>query len=204
MYVPGSGGVMLYKILTLSEKTITGTNGRDLNEYKTELTAQEKFNQYCSWDHTDWKNKEISHSLSFKEGLVDFHHYEQSDLWLIDHWHPEEFYNLYQQKNLWGKDFYPTVIFIDVMPEHREFIENNQSKKVYNANFNQEYYHLGLLQHMFNDISITVPFDCFFNEPKFLQQIEYLDSELELNLNFDLVKDLYKNWIHESLLVWKL
>jgi len=115
-----------------------------------------------------------------------------------------ELTGLYQQKNLWGKDFYPTVIFIDVMPEHREFIENNQSKKVYNANFNQEYYHLGLLQHMFNDISITVPFDCFFNEPKFLQQIEYLDSELELNLNFDLVKDLYKNWIHESLLVWKL
>ena len=128
IYLPGAAGNMLYKTLTLSEKTITGTSGRDLNEYEKKLTAEEKFNQYSSWDSQHWKKEELKHCLNFKLGLADFYYYEQCKLWLIDHWHPVEFYNQYITNILWGDKFYEKVILIQVTPDdHKEFLISNQN-----------------------------------------------------------------------------
>lgn len=194
---------MLYKTLTLSEKTITGTSGRDLNEYEKKLTAEEKFNQYSSWDNQNWKKEELKCCLNFKLGLADFYHYEQCKLWLIDHWHPVEFYNQYTTNIMWGEKFYEKVILIQVTSAHKEFLISNQGTKQYFLNFDDEYQHQLKLQNMFQDRILTISFDSFFNEDTYLDQIAQLDKKLNLELDISLVARLWQNWFRESSLVWK-
>jgi hypothetical protein len=203
IYLPGSAGSMLYKTLTLSEKTITGTKGQDLEEYNKKLTAQEKFSRYITWDSTDWKTQERKDLLGYVNGRIDFHHYEESDLWTIDSWHPLEFHNQYTQKTLWGEKFYENVISIQVGPEHKEFLLANQTAKRYSLDFDKEYQCLNILCGIFGNILLTIPFDSFFNKIQYLDQISKLDTELYLELNLDLVEDLWEHWFKESLLIWK-
>jgi len=203
IYLPGSAGNMLYKTLTLSEKTITGTAGTDLNEYEKELTAEEKFNRYSIWDSQNWKKEEIKNFLSFKRGLVNFYHYEQSKLWLIDNWHPVEFYNHYTKKILWGDNFYEKVISVQVTLSHKDFLINNQKAKQYYLNFDDEYQCQLRLQDMFQDRLLEIPFDSFFNEHTYLDQIGLLDTKLNLELDVGLVAKLWKNWFQESSQAWQ-
>jgi len=203
IYLPGSAGSMLYKTLTLSEKTITGTKGQDLEEYNKKLTAQEKFTRYMTWDSTDWKTQERKDLLSYADGQIDFYHYEDCDLWTIDSWHPQEFFNQYTQKTLWGEKFYENVILIQVGLEHKEFLLVNQTAKEYSLDFDQEYQCLDLLTGMFGNILLTIPFDSFFVKNQYLNEIARLDTELDLELDLDLVGDLWDLWFKESSLIWK-
>ena len=203
IYLPGSAGNMLYKTLTLSEKTITGTSGRDLKEYEKTLTAEEKFNRYSIWDSQNWKKEETKDCLNFKRGLVDFYHYEQSKLWLIDQWHPVEFYNQYTKNILWGDNFYEKVISVQVTPIHKDFLINNQKAKQYYLNFDDEYKCQHRLQDMFQDRLLPIPFDSFFNENTYLDQIILLDKKLNLELDVGLVAKLWKNWFQESSRAWQ-
>ena len=202
VFLPGSGGSMLYKTLTLSEKTITGTNCVDLEEYKKKLSAQEKFNRYVVWDANNWKKEETKDYLSYKLGKVDFFHYEQSDLWLIDRWHPVEFAQLLESKTLWGDTFYQHVIFIDVDSTQQEFLSNNQETKKYTLNFVSELAQLRQLQHQFRDISCTIPFLTFLKQDSYMQEIEKLNQQLNLHLDMTLVEQLWQSWARESNLVW--
>ena len=203
IYLPGSAGTMLYKTLTLSKKTITGTSGRDPEEYKTKLTTQEKFNRYMTWDSKNWKKEEKKDKLSYATGLIDFHHYEDCDLWTIDCWHPTEFYTQYMQKTLWGNKFYENVILIQVSPEHKEFLLANQTAKSYRLDFDLEYHRMLEISTMFNDELLTLPFDSFFVKTQYLDQISKLNTELDLELDLNLVADLWKLWFRESSLIWK-
>lgn len=203
IYLPGTAGNMLYKTLTLSEKTITGTRGQDLEEYKRKLTAQEKFARYMTWNSSDWKKAEKKDCLSYKIGAIDFYHYEDSELWLIDNWHPEEFNCCYTKKELWGEKFYEKVITIQAGPEHKEFLLENQSTKQYNLDFNNEHRHLTELSKMFQDILLTVHFENFFDKKRYLNEISKLDEELDLELDFNLVEDLWKLWFSQSSIIWK-
>jgi hypothetical protein len=203
IYLPGSAGNMLYKTLTLSEKTITGTSGRDLREYEKTLTAEEKFNRYSIWDSQNWKKEETKDCLNFKRGLVDFYHYEQSKLWLIDQWHPVDFYNKYTKNILWGDNFYEKVISVQVTPSHKDFLINNQKAKQYYLNFDDEYKCQHRLQDMFQDRLLPIPFDSFFNEDTYLDQIILLDKKLNLELDVGLVAKLWKNWFQESSRAWQ-
>ena len=202
IYLPGTGGHMLYKTLTLSEKTITGTNCADLEEYKKKLSAQEKFNRYVVWDANNWKKEEAKDFLSYRRGKVDFHHYEQSDLWLIDYWHPVEFAQMLTSNNLLGDNFYQHVIFIDVDFDHQEFLSKNQETKNYTLNFVSELTQLRQLQNQFRDISCTVSFSNFLNQVSYKQDIEKLNHQLSLGLDMNLVEQLWQAWSRESNLVW--
>lgn len=203
IYLPGTAGNMLYKTLTLSEKTITGTRGQDLEEYKKKLTAQEKFARYMTWDSSNWKKAEKKDCLSYKIGATDFYHYENSELWLIDNWHPQEFYHLYTKKKLWGEKFYEKVITIQIEPKHKEFLLKNQKTKIYNLDFDNEYRYLTEVVTMFQDILITLNFDNFFYKTQYLNQISKLDAELDLELDLNLVEDLWQLWFSQSSMIWK-
>lgn len=203
IYLPGSAGSMLYKTLTLSKKTITGTVGRDLTEYEKELTAEEKFNQYSTWDSQNWKKEEGKNTLSFKLGLIDFYHYERCKLWLIDSWHPVEFYDQYTKNILWSDNFYEKVILIQTTTDHKDFLLKNQNAKQYHLEFDNEYQHQIKLQNMFQDRLLMIPFDSFFNKNTYLDQIVLLDTKLNLELDMELVAKLWQNWFQESSLVWQ-
>ena len=203
IYLPGSGGNMLYKTLTLSEKTITGTCGIDLKEYNTKLTAEEKFNRYSTWNSQNWKKGESKDRLSFKDGLIDFYHYEQCKLWLIDQWHPIEFYTQYTKNAMWGDNFYEKVISIQVTPAHKEFLLKNQGTKQYQFDFDDEYQHQNKLSDMFQDRLLTIPFDSFFKKDIYLDQIGQLNEKLNLELDLKLVAKLWQQWFQESSKIWK-
>jgi hypothetical protein len=187
----------------MSEKTITGTKGQDLDEYKKKLTANEKFIRYTTWNSTDWKRSERRDELSYKIGAIDFHHYEECELWTIDNWHPIEFYTHHTQKILWDKNFYEKVISIQVGLEHKEFLLKNQITKSYSLDFDNEYQCQAEISTMFKDILLTIPFDSFFDRIQYLNQISKLDTELDLELDLNLVDDLWKLWFSQSSITWK-
>jgi hypothetical protein len=203
IYLPGTAGNMLYKTLTLSEKTITGTHGQDPLEYNKKLTAQQKFSRYATWDATNWKQTERKDLLSFKQGLVDFYHYDQSTLWLIDHWHPVEFAQQYQAQNLWDNSFYEHIVFVDVDNAHREFLLKNQTAKRYNLDFDREHAQLKEFQTKFSNIALTIPFASFLSQHTYLTEIQNLNQQLNLELRMDLVVELWQLWFRESQLVWQ-
>ena len=202
VYLPGSAGTMLYTILTLSEKTITGTGGADLQEYNTRLSSEEKYKRYLGWDAQNWKRQEAKNELSFKQGFIDFFQYENSELWLIDQWHALQFANMHRNQTLWGSNFYQWIIFIEVSNSDRAFLLKNQNAKAYFLDFDAEIQQLRQLQTQFKDKAIFVPFSSFFDQQMFLHEINRLDKILELELPMDLVASLWNAWFQESLCAW--
>lgn len=197
--MPGSAGMFLYRVLTLSEQTITGTTGQDPEEYSCRLTAEEKFARYNNWSGTSWKAAESTTLLSFKCSNVDYYHYADSDLALIDYWHPDEFLNL----DLWTDDsFYQYVILID-STNKQDFLIDNQQAKHYNLDWDWEKSAYDSIREQYQDRVLTINFDDFFDGDYFIQAIKKLDQVLDLNLNYELVEKLWTQWYQQSLQVWK-
>lgn len=202
IYIPGSGGSFLTRVLGLTERAICGTNGQNLQEYAAHVTAKEKFNKYNNWVPTQWKSAENSCHLGYKLGLVDFHHYEQSDLWLIDCWHPMEFINLRDNKSLWGEQTYEYKVFIRVSEHDRDFLIKNQKSKAYTLDWAQEYAALQNLQQQYKDHSISIEFADMMNKSKFLSSVDKINCQLNLDLDIDLVQQMWVKWFDTSSKIW--
>lgn len=206
IYYPGSGGSFLYRILTLSEKTIMGTGGANKLEYITETTKLQRLERYINWGgyNTEWKNNESRAKLSYKIGDSEFIKYELSPLWLIDKLHPSEFV-LYESQKLWDpSNTFENFVFIDIDSDDVEFLLKNQQSKLYNLNFNQEQLLYAELERRFEKNKYNIKFKSFFDETLFLQEIKNIDTWLNLKLDFELVKILWNKWFLESSIVWKI
>ena len=199
VYMPGSAGMFLYRVLTLSERTITGTTGADPKEYSRRLTAEEKFERYNNWDGDSWITAESTTLLSFKCSDVDYYHYVDSDLALIDYWHPNEFLDL----DLWtDNSFYQYVILID-STNKQDFLIANQQSKHYNLDWAWEKSAYDSIREQYQDQVLTINFDDFFDGNRFIQAVKKLDQALDLELNYVLVEKLWTRWYNQSLQAWK-
>ena len=91
VYLQGSGGNLLSRSLSLSEKTVAYLPVEYSQQQPyLELSATDRFAFYNNWDYTNWIRSE-SLSIWYKHGKQDFVNYENSDLWLIDQFHPAMF-----------------------------------------------------------------------------------------------------------------
>lgn len=202
IYIPGTGGSFLTRVLALSDRCICGTNGCNLQEYAVPVPAAEKFIKYNNWVDADWKSAENSYRLGYKLGLVDFYHYEQSDLWLIDSWHPVEFTTIQDNKSLWGDQNYEFKVFIDVDEQAREFLITNQNSKAYALDWPGEIAAMHKLQQQYKDHSIGIKFADMLDENSFLNSVSKINDLLELELNFDLVQQMWSKWFEASNKIW--
>ena len=205
IFYPGSGGAMLSRVLSLSDKTIMGTNGENPQEHSTTVSVKEKAQRFLNWGGygKDWKENERLGRYSYKIGKSQFADYEYSALWLIDRLHAIEFHahetKGYRNPNNTFKNF----IFITITDQERAFIEKNQASKLYTIDYNQEALMQQKLIERFDDRSYYVPFSSFFDQEQFMAHVEKLNRCLELELDLDLGLQVWKKWLHESLAVWK-
>jgi hypothetical protein len=195
LYLPGSGGTMLYRTLTLSTKTICG------GYVNQDLSAQQRFNLYNQWNTADWKKAEKQERLSYKSGDREYADFVNTPKWLIDVWHPKEFCD--HIDILWEPDLLFFELLIAINPTgYRTFLESNRNTKNYGLDWDQEWQHYVWCQHRFKDIWVEYPFDHVLEVNKFLCMISEIDTTLNLGLDFDYVEKFWRNWHGASVKTW--
>jgi len=204
LYLPGTGGSFLQRVLTLSEKTIAGTGGNDATEYQTKFSASDRLSMNLQWGGygSKWKDNERLTRYGYVLGITDWVNYETSPLWFIEKWHPFEYRNVKEQ-GLFGENFFESIINIQVVDEHKKFLLDNQQSKKYTIDWDKDQQELECIRETHVDIPwITIPFSDFFKKQEFLDNIEQINQQLELELNMDYVEQVWQRWFAESNKVW--
>ena len=201
IFLPGTGGSFLCRTLTLSEKTVFGDTVSESN-YGRHIDSKTRLSSY-KWDSKDWKKEESKFVYAYRRGLLDFYHYETTPFKLIDNWHPEEFYRHDQNSICWNKGAWPKYIFIQPNESHKSFLLKNQTTKKYKLDWDTEIKYMKLLRTQYGADSIDIEFDDFFNQTRFVDNIQRIDQILDLDLSIDLVKIAWQEWYDESQKIWK-
>ena len=206
IYYPGTGGNMLSRVLSLAPNAIMATNGDNILEYQTLVSAEEKMQRFLNWGgyNQKWKQKEDAHTYSYRLGVVPFVNYETSSLWLIEKLHPTEFY--YKEKqNLWDKNnTFEHFIFTTITAQDLQFITRKQASKSYSVHYDIEYPLMCELETRFADRRIDIPFGCFFSQNEFMDQIKKINDHIGLELNLDYALQIWQKWYAESTIVWNI
>ena len=196
IYLPGTGGSFLRRALTLSDRAI-------MHDSRQQISAQEKFLLYNNWNSQEWKQAEKMYRPAYKTGDQEFYLYEQSNLYLIDAWHPAEFIEHDNLGTAWQTGAWPWLIFVTVEQHHKEFLEQNQSSKSYSLDWQKESESIRYLIDRYHDRALYLKFDDLFDELIFLQNIQGIDRKINLNLDLTLVNQLWIRWYTESMKVWQ-
>jgi len=206
IYYPGTGGNMLSRVLSLAPNAILATDGDNLLEHETRVSAEEKMQRFLNWGgyNKNWKEKEDAHKYSYRLGVIPFVSYEKSPLWLIEKLHPTEFYYK-EQQNLWDKNnTFEHVIFTTVTEQDLRFVTRKEQSKSYSVHYNIEYPLMCELETRFADRRIDIPFGCFFSQHEFMEQIKKINDHIGLDLNLDYAAQIWQKWYVESITVWNM
>jgi len=200
----GSGGNFLHRVLTLSEKTIPLIQHVDttINQVEYQLSASSRFSLYNHFDPVDWRTSEFSLIMQYTWGQNDFVKYEKSNRYLIANWHPREFLLEDQKQLLWPSGSWPHLIFITTTPEDMQFLNTVGIRKNYPPNTKEMINSMTALQDKYHKTSINIPFSSMLVFDTFIKNIKLLDKILKLNLEMDLVKQLWESWIYYSRTCW--
>ena len=193
VYLPGSGGTFLHRILRLSAKV----SAAEINN-----NVKKRFEKFTQWDSQDWKSKELYGYPHYRQGLEEYCVNEQSTSWYIDVWHPKEL--LDHVGVLWDQNFFESLIIIDSTIDNKEFLLENQGTKKYHLDWPEEFKSQETCKEKFSDIVTLIPFDNFFKWELFQNNIVEIDKKVNLDLPMDLVKKLWTAWFTESCKVWTL
>jgi hypothetical protein len=196
IYIPGTGGNFLRRALSLGQDLIVET-AYDL------VDVDQKFALFNNWNSANWKSAENLYWPAYRHNKQDFYHFEQSELLLIDAWHPEEFFQHDSQELCWTAGQWNNLIFINVNDSYREFIEHNQKTKMYRVHWETEKLNLDLLRNQYKNKIIDIEFDDLCDQQQFLVQVDKINSVLSLNLNMNLVSQLWKSWHVASEKIWQ-
>jgi hypothetical protein len=195
IYIPGTGGSFLRRALSLGKDLIVES------AYDT-VDIEQKFSLFNNWNAVDWKPAEKLWRPAYRDNKQEFYHFEQSNLLLIDAWHPMEFLQHDQQESAWPAGKWANLIFINVNESAREFIERNQKTKAYCVDWQREMHSLTVLRNQYKDNIYDIQFDDLLDQQQFLTHANKINSQLNLNLNMNLVAQLWKSWYNASLAIW--
>ena len=195
IYLPGSGGSFLRRALTLSDRAV-------MADPQHKITALEKFSCYSNWNHAEWKQAEKMHRPAYRTGQQEFWLFEQSDMYVIDAWHPAEFDEHDRKGTAWNPGAWPWLVVITVGEQHRLFLHQNQATKCYTLDWNKEHTHLQNLIARYESRMINLDFDDLLDRSRFLLAVERIDRCLHLDLVMPLVDQLWATWYQESMAVW--
>lgn len=196
IYVPGTGGSFLRRALSLNQCAVVS----DANQA---IATQEKFRLFNDWSPTKWKLAENRFRPLYRTGEQDFYKFEQSDLWLIDAWHPDEFITTDDNGSCWVPNTWPGFVFINAADHHRSFIEQQQQNKGYMANWSIEQQQFRKIKDQYGTQAHELTFDDLLDCELFLKQIVQIDQKFELGLDLELVEQLWNNWYASSVKAWK-
>ena len=206
IYLHGSGGNFLNRVLALSEKTIPFVDHYSTEKQATmKMSAIDRFSLYNRFSPEQWRQGEYSVSMKFIWGKEDFVDYELSPLWLIKAYHPHVFVDETAKGILWDqKDIsWQNIIFITVDPEDLDFLNSVSKNKDYPPNGTALVELIKNLHAQYSD-ALTIPFKSFLDKSKFISEIKRFDKVLNLDLDFELVERLHESWLTASKECWSL
>jgi hypothetical protein len=198
VYLQGSGGNLLSRTLSLSEKTVAYLPVEYSQQQPyLELSAPDRFAFYNNWDHTNWIKSE-SLSIWYKHGRQDFVNYENSDLWLIDQFHPAMFNAETTKKILWNNiHVWEHLIFIKYLDSSVELIKKLAKLKRPDMShvLQIERTELNIFAKMQSTYKINViNWEHMLEKDSYINAVEHLSRKLDLNLNLTLVIKLWQSW----------
>ena len=198
VYLQGSGGNLLSRTLSLSEKTIAylPAEYRQQQPY-LELSAIERFKFYNNWDLTDWIKSE-SLSVWYKNGSQHFINYENSNLWLIDQFHPAMFEFESNKNVLWdGINSWEHLIFIKYLDSSVELIKKLAKLKRPDMThvLQIERTELNTFAKMKSTYQANfINWEHMREKNSYIDAIESLSQKLDLDLDLELVVKLWESW----------
>ena len=198
VYLQGSGGNLLARSLALSEKTVAYLPVEYSQQQPyLELSAPDRFAFYNNWDHTDWIKSE-SLSIWYKHGRQDFVNYENSDLWLIDQFHPAMFKSETTKQVLWDNiNVWEHLIFIKYQSSSVNSIKKLAKLKRpdYTHVLQIERTELNIFAKMQSTYQANIiNWEHMLEKNSYIDAIKNLSQKLNLDLDLELVVKLWQSW----------
>lgn len=206
VYVQGSAGSLVNRSLTLDPETIALLPVEHAEEQHVfDISTEDRMQLYSNWNHLDWKFTELHIRTWYQRGKNNFVNYELSPKFLISAMHPCMFYND-NNAEVWTQDnFWENIIFIDWEPESLGAIIDNAKAKRPDLEHAQqipnEVKTINELKEQYNGLSIS--WESIQQVDTYLTEISRLATELGLNINIDLVEQLWHSWNTETKLILK-
>lgn len=203
VYLQGSGGNLLARTLSLGEQTVAYLPRHlALQQPTLRIPAHDRFELYNNWNSDNWADSETQIRIWYHCGIGDFFYYQDTDLWLIDQFHPHMFETEIDKK----------ILFDSVHAwEHLIFIRWKQTSlatikklaKVKRPDMNHEFQidkvELDSFEQLISGYSAhTVYWEDMLEEDLYMQTVRDLSGKLNLILDFSLVKQLWKSWKIET------
>jgi len=203
IYLQGSGGNLIARTLTLSEQTVAYLPKSYCAEQPTtNINSHDRLKLYNNWDSNDWSQSEINLAIWYHFGYQDFYKYEETDLWLIDQFHPARFQFELNEK----------ILFADATSwEHLIFIQWKKSSldniiklaELKRPDLTQRYQiennELAVFENIINTFhGHIIYWEDMLDEDTYIESIVDLAQKLNLVLDFSLVRQLWKLWKYET------
>ena len=199
MYVQGSGGNLLARSLALSEKTVAYLPEEFSQQQPyMRLSATKRFEFYNNWDHSDWIKSE-SLRIWYKHRKQDFVNYENSDLWLIDQFHPAMFQTETTKQVLWNTvNVWEYLIFIKYQPSSVALIKKiAKLKRPDLLHVNQiDSTEISTFDNIQHDYSATVVnWEDMLKQTTYIDIVTQLSEKLNLSLKNEVLTDIYGKFL---------
>ena len=202
VYVPGSGGNLITRSLALADHTVAYVPESLAEQQPTlTLTAYEKLQLYNNWNPNNWTATEKDIGMWYQWGQQDFVNYEQSDLLLIDQFHPLAFEDETNKKILWDTvSKWEHIVMITWQPASFDLIRRLACLKRKDLNHSAQLpkeiaaYNCMLA----TNLGPTIAWEHMQDEQCYITEIDRLAHALHLQLNLDLVRQLWQSWRHAT------
>ena len=204
VYLQGSGGNLLSRTLSLSEKTIAYLPAQYAKEQPTmEVIASDRFKYYNNWNSTNWISTETDIRIWYHNGTQDFVNYEITDKWLVDSFHPAMFESELIKKVLFETEkSWEHLIFIRYNNSSLPVIEKLAKLKRIDMN------HISQIKNteitIFNKLIECYPahyvnWEDMLDLSTYIIAIKELATKLKLILDYSLVEQLWTSWNIETM-----
>jgi len=209
VYVPGSGGNLLARTLSLASGTVAYLPDTLAADQTTlDLVPEQRFKLYNNWNHSNWANTETSIRLWYHCGLNDFVNYELSSLKLVDQFHPAMFAYETQRQILWNSvAAWENLVFIKYRPESLSQIINLAQVKrkdlthAHQINTTELNCFVQLQEQHPEHLAIW--WEDMLQLDSYIKSIKLLAEQLGIRVDLELATQLWQSWNYNTNLIIK-
>jgi hypothetical protein len=207
IYLQGSGGNLLSRVLTLSPQTIAYLPKEfSQRQHYFKIGAFDRYQLYNNWNSKNWTQTENDIRLWYHCGSNDFVNYESSAMFLIDQFHPCMFDYENKRSLLWTKESrWQHLIFIRYRPESFGKIVSLASKKRPDLDHAKQIYskELDCMETLIetHQNRLEIWWEDMLKLNSFLDSTKIIADKLQISLDWDLASNLWNKWHQQTALL---
>jgi hypothetical protein len=208
IYLQGTGGNLVARSLSLTSGTVAYLpQSLALQQSNLDLPLDQRFKIYNNWDSTNWIKSELDIGMWYHHGYGDFVELENTNLQLIDQFHPCMFENENNKKILWSNiEAWKHIIFIKYRIESLNQI--TRLAKIKRTDLN----HIDQISKeivVMKRLLLTIPnhleiwWEDMLQLESYITAIKRITDTLNLSPNVELISALWKNWNLNTQLIYE-